>query len=64
MSGQEARVKIYNSGRFEELNDGRGVFNFAFNGDFVVLPGLVDVHVHLREPGFSFKEDMASGTAA
>ncbi|WP_295992798.1 dihydroorotase [uncultured Alistipes sp.] len=29
-----------------------------------VIPGLVDVHVHLREPGFSYKETIASGTAA
>ena len=29
-----------------------------------VLPGLVDVHVHLREPGFSEKETIATGTAA
>ena len=29
-----------------------------------VVPGLVDVHVHLREPGFSHKETIASGTAA
>lgn len=29
-----------------------------------VLPGLVDVHVHLREPGFSQKETIATGTAA
>ena len=28
------------------------------------LPGLVDVHVHLREPGQTHKEDFASGTAA
>lgn len=28
------------------------------------LPGLVDVHVHFREPGFSYKETIASGTAA
>lgn len=28
------------------------------------LPGLVDVHVHLREPGATHKEDFASGTAA
>lgn len=27
-----------------------------------VLPGAVDVHVHLREPGFSYKETIASGT--
>ena len=30
----------------------------------VILPGLIDVHVHLREPGFSYKETIASGTAA
>ena len=27
-------------------------------------PGLIDVHVHLREPGGTHKEDFASGTAA
>ena len=30
----------------------------------LVLPGLVDVHVHLREPGMTEKEDFASGTTA
>ncbi|HHX43404.1 MAG TPA: amidohydrolase family protein [Chloroflexi bacterium] len=30
----------------------------------LMLPGLVDVHVHLREPGGTHKEDVASGTAA
>ena len=30
----------------------------------VLLPGLADVHVHLREPGFSYKETIATGTAA
>ena len=28
------------------------------------LPGLIDVHVHLREPGATHKEDYATGTAA
>ena len=31
---------------------------------FTILPGLVDVHVHLREPGFLYKETIATGTAA
>ena len=31
---------------------------------FVVLPGFVDVHVHLREPGFSYKETIRSGSLA
>ena len=30
----------------------------------VVFPGFCDVHVHFREPGFSYKETIASGTAA
>ena len=28
------------------------------------LPGLIDVHVHMREPGGEYKEDWKSGTAA
>ena len=31
---------------------------------FVVLPGFVDVHVHLREPGFSYKETIRTGSLA
>ncbi|MBN1778162.1 MAG: dihydroorotase [Clostridiales bacterium] len=30
----------------------------------VVIPGFADVHVHLREPGFSYKETILSGTRA
>ena len=30
----------------------------------IVAPGLIDMHVHLREPGFEHKETIASGTAA
>jgi carbamoyl-phosphate synthase/aspartate carbamoyltransferase/dihydroorotase len=33
-------------------------------GSFMRLPGLIDVHVHLREPGATHKEDWDSGTAA
>lgn len=42
---------------------GRGVSVFDFSSCFL-LPGLVDVHVHLREPGFSYKETIATGTLA
>ena len=30
----------------------------------IVAPGLIDMHVHLREPGFAHKETIATGTAA
>ena len=29
-----------------------------------VFPGLIDMHVHLREPGYEYKEDIESGTKA
>ena len=32
--------------------------------NYTVLPGFCDVHVHFREPGFSFKETMESGSAS
>ena len=32
--------------------------------EYVVFPGFCDVHVHFREPGFSYKETIASGSAA
>ena len=32
--------------------------------EYVILPGLCDVHVHLREPGFSAKETIRTGTLA
>ncbi len=33
-------------------------------GGRVVTPGLIDIHVHLREPGHEYKETIASGTRA
>ncbi len=30
----------------------------------LVVPGLIDLHVHLREPGYEYKETIATGTAA
>jgi dihydroorotase len=32
--------------------------------DIIIAPGLIDMHVHLREPGFAHKETMASGARA
>jgi len=32
------------------------------HGDALILPGAVDLHVHMREPGLTHKEDFASGT--
>ncbi|HBX48538.1 MAG TPA: dihydroorotase, partial [Clostridiaceae bacterium] len=32
--------------------------------DLVVVPGLIDVHSHFRDPGFTYKEDILSGSRA
>ena len=41
--------------------EGARVFERA---GMLLLPGLVDIHAHLREPGYEHKEDIASGLAA
>ena len=46
-----------------------GVFGGASDTVFqfhncIVFPGFIDVHVHLREPGFSYKETVETGTKA
>ena len=40
-------------------NDGLTIFN---SPRYVLLPGFCDVHVHFREPGFSYKETIRSGS--
>ena len=38
--------------------------NIVHADNKIVCPGFIDLHVHLREPGFEYKEDIASGTRA
>jgi dihydroorotase len=38
--------------------------NYINAENLVLSPGFVDLHVHLREPGFPYKETIATGTAA
>ncbi len=46
-----------------EIDDIDGIEIIDAKGKFVT-PGLVDMHVHLRDPGFTYKEDIESGTKA
>ena len=39
-------------------------FEMPVFSNCLILPGFCDVHVHLREPGFCYKETVASGTAS
>ena len=45
------------------LTQPAGAVTVEANGR-LALPGLVDIHVHLREPGGEYKEDSYSGTRA
>jgi dihydroorotase len=59
---------LLREGRVAEVaprNKLRGTADETFNArGLIVAPGFIDLHVHLREPGQSYKETIASGTAA
>ena len=50
-----AKVGKNIKGNFDEVIEADGL---------TALPAFIDMHVHLREPGFEYKEDIASGSAA
>src|ERR1035438_5869278 len=47
----------------KNLSAPKGIEQFDARGK-IVCPGLIDLHVHLREPGQTAKENLATGTAA
>src|SRR5271157_968033 len=59
---------LLRDGRVAEVaprNKLRGSADQSFNArGLIVAPGFIDLHVHLREPGQSYKETIATGTAA
>ena len=59
---------LLRDGRVAEIaapNKIRGSADEKFDAKgLIVAPGFIDLHVHLREPGQSYKETIASGTAA
>jgi len=60
---------LNNSHHFESVgfsvaDCGEAVFSLPQDRVYTVFPGFADVHVHLREPGFSYKETIGSGTLA
>lgn len=66
-------AKVFRSGVFSRSSVSISLGNGVSRGgtistmdasSFVILPGFVDVHVHLREPGFSYKETIRTGSLA
>lgn len=58
-----ADVRIH-SGRIVEVGRGLVAPRIIDVKDLWVVPGLVDLHVHLREPGHEYKEDIETGSRA
>ena len=64
------KAKVISASLGSAFADGIGAFVSApllsvFNShQYAIFPGFCDVHVHLREPGFSYKETIATGSLA
>lgn len=58
----EKIIKIENLDIAERERLGSIGIDISVFSDCYIFPGLTDVHVHLREPGFLYKETMESGT--
>ena len=59
-----ANITVFQSGRFESFSPALDPALFSSLDNVIVFPGFCDVHVHFREPGFSYKETIRSGTMA
>ena len=56
---------VYEDGRFTSRDFSFTALNGAVSFDSLhILPGFADVHVHFREPGFSYKETIQTGSKA
>ena len=57
--------KIYGNEQFADMVSAKlRDLGAPVSPEYVIFPGFCDVHVHFREPGFSYKETIASGSAA
>ncbi len=63
---ESKHIRIEN-GKIEAIVDGAqtpdtGSSEIIDAQGMLVSPGFIDMHVHLRDPGFEYKEDIATGT--
>ncbi|HTZ18463.1 MAG TPA: dihydroorotase [Dissulfurispiraceae bacterium] len=63
-NGRIAEVVVGKSGNSRKLAAAADTNEIVDAHGMLVVPGLVDMHTHLREPGFEFKETIKTGTMA
>lgn len=67
-SGLFRKNLLIDGGIIKKISDkpiqAKGVDFLIDNENLMVFPGFLDMHVHLREPGFEYKEDIESGQRA
>ncbi|MDR2888523.1 MAG: dihydroorotase [Lachnospiraceae bacterium] len=60
---EEGIIKAIGTDVYEDTNE-KGEMQIIDAEGMIVIPGLVDVHVHFRDPGFTHKEDIITGAKA
>lgn len=64
VNSKETDIAIEN-GKIVDMGSLEGSYDQVINAKgLTLLPAFVDIHTHLREPGFEYKEDIASGSKA
>lgn len=61
---ENGKVRAVGKNLMAQIQEPHGSVQIIEARDKLVLPGFVDLHVHLREPGFEYKETIKTGTAA
>ncbi|MBI5741346.1 MAG: dihydroorotase [Nitrospirae bacterium] len=64
LKAEGKRLKAKNGKKNSELRTPDSELRIIDASGCIVIPGLVDMHTHLREPGYEYKETIATGTKA
>jgi len=67
MSGEAEVIRniLISEGKIKKISEGHIKADKYLNADFkFVIPGVIDPHVHFREPGLIYKEDLMTGSMA
>lgn len=61
---QNQGIKLVKLNKISDAVFSYGDISLSISKNLVAFPGFCDVHVHFRQPGFSYKETIKSGSMA